>query len=29
VRGDNKGVSVPDPGVWPVVVKDSAEAPEE
>jgi predicted lipoprotein with Yx(FWY)xxD motif len=27
-RGDNKGVSVPTPGVWPVVVKDAEEAPE-
>lgn len=28
VRGDNKGVSVPTPGVWPVVVADIEEAPE-
>lgn len=27
-RGDNKGVSVPTPGVWPVVVADIVEAPE-
>ena len=27
VRGDNKGVSVPTPGKWPVVVADMAEAP--
>lgn len=27
-RGQTKGVSVPQPGVWPVVVKDIAEAPE-
>lgn len=27
-RGENKGVSVPTPGVWPVVVADIAEAPE-
>jgi predicted lipoprotein with Yx(FWY)xxD motif len=27
-RGDNKGVSVPNPGVWPVVVKDTEAAPE-
>lgn len=27
-RGDNKGVSVPSPGVWPVVVADMAAAPE-
>lgn len=27
-RGDNKGVSVPAPGVWPVVVADIGEAPE-
>lgn len=27
-RGDNKGVSVPSPGVWPVAVKDVAEAEE-
>ncbi|MBL0740466.1 hypothetical protein [Chryseolinea lacunae] len=26
-RGDNKGVSVPQPGVWPVAVKDADEAP--
>ncbi|MEO8474830.1 MAG: hypothetical protein ABI477_21695 [Chryseolinea sp.] len=29
VRGDNKGVSVPTPGVWPVVTKDAPEAPAE
>jgi predicted lipoprotein with Yx(FWY)xxD motif len=29
VRGDNKGVSVPTPGVWPVVTKDVADAPAE
>jgi predicted lipoprotein with Yx(FWY)xxD motif len=28
VRGDNKGVSVPSPGVWPVAVADMEEAPE-
>jgi predicted lipoprotein with Yx(FWY)xxD motif len=28
VRGDNKGVSVPTPGVWPVVVQDIVAAPE-
>lgn len=28
VRGDNKGVSVPTPGIWPVVTKDSGAAPE-
>jgi predicted lipoprotein with Yx(FWY)xxD motif len=28
VRGDNKGVSVPTPGIWPVVVQDIVEAPE-
>jgi len=28
VRGDNKGVSVPSPGVWPVGVKDATDAPE-
>lgn len=27
-RGDNKGVSVPTPGVWPVAVKDVEAAPE-
>ncbi len=27
-RSDNKGVSVPSPGVWPVVVKDTEIAPE-
>ena len=27
-RGQTKGVSVPAPGIWPVVVKDIAEAPE-
>ena len=27
VRGANKGVSVPTPGVWPVVTKDVAPAP--
>lgn len=27
VRGNTKGVSVPRPGVWPVVYKNSAEAP--
>lgn len=27
-RGDNKGVSVPVPGVWPVAVKDMDAAPE-
>ncbi|MEJ1240838.1 hypothetical protein WBG78_22020 [Chryseolinea sp. T2] len=27
-RGDNKGVSVPKPGVWPVVVADIVAAPE-
>ena len=27
-RGDNKGVSVPTPGIWPVVTKDADEAPE-
>lgn len=27
VRGNNKGVSVPSPGVWPVGVKEKAEAP--
>ncbi|HTF18025.1 MAG TPA: hypothetical protein VK658_08135 [Chryseolinea sp.] len=27
-RGDNKGVSVPSPGVWPVVVADIVAAPE-
>ena len=26
-RGLNKGVSVPKPGIWPVMVKDAAEAP--
>lgn len=28
VRGDNKGVSVPTPGIWPVAVKDAVDAPE-
>ncbi|NLR59471.1 hypothetical protein HGH93_15250 [Chitinophaga polysaccharea] len=28
VRGSNKGVSVPKPGVWPVVTKDAAAAPQ-
>lgn len=28
-RGDNKGVSFPAPGVWPVLNMDSPEAPEE
>lgn len=27
MMGSNKGVSVPSPGVWPVAVKDMAEAP--
>ncbi|MBC9797972.1 hypothetical protein [Sinomicrobium weinanense] len=27
-RGDNKGVSVPSPGVWPIVNTDTQEAPE-
>jgi predicted lipoprotein with Yx(FWY)xxD motif len=27
IRGRNKGVSVPTPGVWPVIMKDRAEAP--
>lgn len=27
VRGANKGVSVPKPGVWPIVQKDTPEAP--
>lgn len=27
-RGDNKGVSVPTPGIWPVAMKDSPEASE-
>lgn len=27
VRGSNKGVSVPTPGIWPVAIKDLAEAP--
>ncbi|PSR57132.1 hypothetical protein AHMF7605_01270 [Adhaeribacter arboris] len=27
VRGSNKGVSVPNPGVWPVILKDIAAAP--
>jgi len=27
-RGDNKGVSVPTPGVWPVGIKDATEAPQ-
>jgi len=27
-RGENKGVSVPGPGVWPVVEKGTSEAPE-
>lgn len=26
-RGDNKGVSVPNPGVWPIVNNDTQEAP--
>ena len=28
VRGDNKGVSVPTPGIWPIVTKDTEAAPE-
>ena len=28
VRGSNKGVSVPKPGVWPVVTKDAVAAPQ-
>ncbi|HTE31074.1 MAG TPA: hypothetical protein VK666_11920, partial [Chryseolinea sp.] len=27
-RGDNKGVSVPTPGVWPIGIKDATEAPQ-
>lgn len=27
VRGNNKGVSVPTPGIWPVAVKDIGSAP--